>query len=167
MALPLLCSGMAHPLTSALPVLRKGMRDLLLCGLGIPRLGPGLGTGAGSALQLVRDLTADAFVNVVAHRFRLSGCCAALRGNPAVAASRSGCASIRRLLRSRKSNTVFAYFTRNGVCLFGWKPLDARRGQRPKPSERRLQPKAGRSVCENSNPCCIGSSPTSMECRAR
>ena len=78
MALPLLCCGMAHPLTPALPVPRNGMRDPLLCGLGITRLEP-----AGSALQLVRDLSTDAFVNVVAHRFRLSGCCAALRGNPA------------------------------------------------------------------------------------
>ena len=128
MALPLLCCGMAHPLTPALPVPRNGMRDPLLCGLGITRLEP-----AGSALQLVRDLSTDAFVNVVAHRFRLSGCCAALRGNPAsrraagVQAS-SGFSGAEKATPSSRSS-----FTRNGVCLFGWKPLAARRGQRPNP----------------------------------
>ena len=52
-------------------------------------------------------------------------------------------------------------FTRNGVCLFGWKPLDARRGQRPKPSERRLQPPK----------CCTtpttGCSPCAADCTGR
>jgi hypothetical protein len=90
MAFPLLCSGMAHPLTSALPVPRKRMRDLLLGGLGIPRLGP----GAGSALQLVRGLAADAFVNVVAHRFRLrvvaQHCAATLPSRRAAGVQASG-----------------------------------------------------------------------------
>src|ERR1700732_12155 len=93
----------------------QGMRNPLLCGRGIPRRE----LGAGSALQLIRDVTADAFVNVDAHCFRLLGCCAELRGNPAFAAS-SGCASIRRLLRSRKSNTVFAFFLHAKRCLSFW-----------------------------------------------
>ena len=54
-----------------------------------------------------------------------------------------------------------SFFTRNGVCLFGWKPLDARRGQRPKPSERRRQPPK----------CCTtpttGCSPCAADCTGR
>src|SRR5437016_296149 len=67
MALPFLCCGIAHTLDVPPAGPAQGMRDPLLCVLGIPRLEP----GAGSILDLVRDLTADAFVNVGAHRFRL------------------------------------------------------------------------------------------------
>jgi hypothetical protein len=49
---------------------------------------------------------------------------------------RAGCASVKRLRRGLKSNAVFAPFARNRVCLFGWKPLDARRGA---PKQRRRQ----------------------------
>jgi hypothetical protein len=112
------------------------MRDPLLCVRGIPRLEP----GTGSALQLVRDLTADAFVNVGAHRFRLrivaQHCAATLPSRRAAGVQASGGFSgAEKATPSSRSS-----FTRNGVYLFGWKPLDARRGQRPKPSERRLKP---------------------------
>jgi hypothetical protein len=55
------------PLTSALPVPRRG------CVIRFSAYATfhGFSPGAGSALALVRELTADAFVNVGAHRFRL------------------------------------------------------------------------------------------------
>jgi hypothetical protein len=60
------------------------------------------------------------FLLLVFVRMRASlSSCAALRGNPAFAAS-SGCASIRRFLWSRKSNTVFAFFLHAKRCLSFW-----------------------------------------------
>jgi hypothetical protein len=68
MALPLLCCGMAHPLDVGPAGPAPGMRDPPGSVRGIPRLEP----EAGSALQLVRDLTADAFVKPKKqHRLRL------------------------------------------------------------------------------------------------
>jgi hypothetical protein len=89
---------------------------------GIPRLEP----EAGSALQLVRDLTADAFSNVHAHRFRLrviaQHCAATLPSRRAAGVqASSGFSGAEKATPSSRS-----FFTRNGVCLFGWKPLDAR-----------------------------------------
>jgi hypothetical protein len=104
--------------------------------LGISRLEP----GAGSALQLVPDLTADAFVTDGTHRFRLrvvaQHCAATLPSRRAAGVQASGGFSG----AEKATPSSRSPFTRNGVCLFGWKPLDARRGQRPKPSERRLKP---------------------------
>jgi hypothetical protein len=158
MSLPLLCCGMAHTLDLRPTGPAQGMCDPLLCVRGIPRLE----RRAGSALELVRDLTADAFVNVGTHRFRLrvvaQHCAATLPSRRAAGVQASGGFSgAEKATPSSRSS-----FTRNGVCLFGWKPLEARRGQRPKPSERRRQPQAVRSLCERSKPggprqCRLGS----------
>jgi hypothetical protein len=67
MVLPLLCCGIAHTLEVRPAGPMQEMRGPPGSLRGIPRLEP----EAGSALELVRDLTADAFVNVGAHRFRL------------------------------------------------------------------------------------------------
>src|SRR4029077_5264432 len=40
----------------------------------------------------------------------------------------TGVASVRRLLRNRKSNEIEPLSRGNFVCLFGWKPLDVREG---------------------------------------
>jgi hypothetical protein len=66
MALPFLCCGMAHTLDVRPAGPAQAMRDPPGSVRGTPRLEP----GAGSALELVRDLTADAFVYVGTHRFQ-------------------------------------------------------------------------------------------------
>jgi hypothetical protein len=144
-ALPLLCCGMAHTFDARPTGPAQAMRDPLLCVRGIPRLEP----GARSTLALVRNLTADAFVNVGTHRFASAGvvarhCAATLPWRRAAGVQASGGFSG----AEKATPSSRSCFTRNGVCLFGWKPLDARRGRRPKPSERRLQPQADRSLCE-------------------
>jgi hypothetical protein len=147
MSLPLLCCGMAHTLDLRPTGPAQGMRDPLLCVRGIPRLE----RRAGSALELVRDLTADAFVNVGTHRFRLrvvaQHCAATLPSRRAAGVQASGGFSgAEKATPSSRSS-----FTRNDVCLFGWKPLEARRGQRPKPSERRRLPQAVRLAAPDSS----------------